>query len=409
MAYRIFSLDRVLETAAAPGTGTVTLGGAVAGYRSFASVGQTMLANADTCAYFIETVDIYGAPTGLWERGFGTANGNPVTTFTRSIPIDGSSGLGTLVNFTSSIRIGIAPMTDTASIYPEPGGRLSAAADGVSPVSDSPTNGLSSVYYIPYKHDKIALWNGSGIVVTSFPLLTINLPSSPFAANTAWDVFGYLNASRGLSLETLAWSNPGPTSPARATPVAYLNGFVCKNTDATRRYLGSFYCQVPGATHDVGAMGPTSAGGKRFLWNMYNRVPKACIVYDGTASWSDGTNSWHLIRAQAIPSNCVEMFRGLPEDAVSASFALSGACPQSGGFYIGISLDGATPSAVSSTSGSFYNSVPGTQTGCVTTSFSSAPPIGYHTLGMQTIMNGTIVNTFGGNYGAPALAAIMMA
>ena len=52
--------DRVLETASAPGTGSVSLLGAVTGYQSFSSA----IGNANTCYYTI--ADQSGAN---WEVG----------------------------------------------------------------------------------------------------------------------------------------------------------------------------------------------------------------------------------------------------------------------------------------------------------------------------------------------------
>ena len=60
MPYRVAGMDRVLEICIAPGTGVVTLGTALPGYRTFFSV----LAANDTCNYFIEAVDDNGIPTG---------------------------------------------------------------------------------------------------------------------------------------------------------------------------------------------------------------------------------------------------------------------------------------------------------------------------------------------------------
>lgn len=59
--------DRVLETSVTPGTGTLTLAGAVAGYQSFAAIGD-----GNTCYYSAEEVDANGVPTGAWEVGLGT-------------------------------------------------------------------------------------------------------------------------------------------------------------------------------------------------------------------------------------------------------------------------------------------------------------------------------------------------
>ena len=53
--------DRVQETTATTGTGTITLGGAVSGYQSFAVVG-----NGNTCYYTIAD------GSGNWEVGLGT-------------------------------------------------------------------------------------------------------------------------------------------------------------------------------------------------------------------------------------------------------------------------------------------------------------------------------------------------
>ena len=90
--------DRVKETAAAPGTGQVTLGGAVTGFQAFSAI----CANGDTMYYAISN----GA--ALWEVGLGTyvSSGNK---FSRTT-ILASSNSGSAENFTGAITIfGDAP------------------------------------------------------------------------------------------------------------------------------------------------------------------------------------------------------------------------------------------------------------------------------------------------------------
>ena len=84
--------DRVLETCSAPGTGTVSLLGAVTGYQSFSSVG-----NGNTCYYAI--ADQSGAN---WEVGIGTY-ATAGSTLTRTTVLS-SSNAGSLTNFSSGTQ-----------------------------------------------------------------------------------------------------------------------------------------------------------------------------------------------------------------------------------------------------------------------------------------------------------------
>jgi hypothetical protein len=91
--------DRVRETSITAGTGTLTLNGAVAGFQSFAFIGNT-----NTTYYAIVDVN-----AGNWEVGLGTYTALG-TTLSRDSVLDSSAG-GVRVNFSSSIK-------DVFSTYP---------------------------------------------------------------------------------------------------------------------------------------------------------------------------------------------------------------------------------------------------------------------------------------------------
>ena len=84
--------DRVQETSATTGTGTLTLAGAVAGYQSFAVIG-----NGNTTYYTITS------PTGAWEVGIGTYT-SAGTTLSRTTVLS-SSNAGSLVSFTGTLNV----------------------------------------------------------------------------------------------------------------------------------------------------------------------------------------------------------------------------------------------------------------------------------------------------------------
>ena len=88
----LIQADRVKETTVSPGTGNVSLAGAVSGYRAFSSV----MATNDLCYYTI--ADQTGAN---WEVGIGTYLG--ANTLQRTTILS-SSNAGSTVNFSTGTQ-----------------------------------------------------------------------------------------------------------------------------------------------------------------------------------------------------------------------------------------------------------------------------------------------------------------
>ena len=99
--------DRVVETSTTTGTGSITLAGAVTGFRTFnTGLGLNILTD-----YVIEGVDANNIPTGEWETGLGYLSGS--TTLVRQIPKAGSAA--TPVSFSAGTkRVFISPNSSFA-------------------------------------------------------------------------------------------------------------------------------------------------------------------------------------------------------------------------------------------------------------------------------------------------------
>lgn len=104
--------ERVLQTSTTNGTGSLTLGDPVTGYRSFASV----MSNGDTCYYSIVKVSDSGRPLGDWEVGLGTLTN--ATTFARTTVLQSTNG-GNAVDFTDGLKYVFLSFTavEAAEIY----------------------------------------------------------------------------------------------------------------------------------------------------------------------------------------------------------------------------------------------------------------------------------------------------
>jgi hypothetical protein len=126
--------DRVKETSTTAGTGTLTLAGAVAGFQSFAAVGDgnsTYYAIADNA-------------TGAWEVGIGTYTSSG-TTLSRTTVLSSSNG-GSLVSFTSNSKDVFVTYPSSRSAYQNEAGTqvVQTAFGAITATSAALTTGTIS-------------------------------------------------------------------------------------------------------------------------------------------------------------------------------------------------------------------------------------------------------------------------
>ena len=245
-----------------PGTGTITLGSAVSGYQSAATAYG---GNA--------TIDILVEEGTAWEVARDCTYTNSGTTVTRGT-LEASS-TGSAVSFTSAAVVSEI-LTATKGTYSEtalkgliPGGRLTLES-GV-PVSTTDQSAKTTIYYTPFVHNIISLWDGANWVPTEFTETSLALGTITSAK--PYDVFAYLSGGV-LTLELLAWTS----DLVRATAVTIQDGRYCKSGDKTRLLLGSFYTTSTTTTADTAR--------QRLVGNVYNTVIRGMFYASGAASHS---------------------------------------------------------------------------------------------------------------------------
>ena len=122
--------DRVLETCSAPGTGTVSLSGATAGYQSFAAA----IGNANTCYYTISDQSGSG-----WEVGIGTVSTGSPNTLSRDTVL-ASSNAGSKVNFSTGTQNVFVTYPAEKAVYLNASGNITPSSLGpatFSSITDS--------------------------------------------------------------------------------------------------------------------------------------------------------------------------------------------------------------------------------------------------------------------------------
>ena len=275
------------------------------------------------------------------------------------------------------------------TIYaPKPGGRLTLTS-GV-PVTTADVTGATSVYYTPYVHPMIPLWDGTKWVTTIFTEKTLALGT--VTSGLPYDVFGYLNSGE-LVLEKAAWAS----ATARVTAVSLQDGRYCKTGDKTRLYLGTFYTTSTTQTEDSEGGTTTQVGGKRFLWNAYNRVRRSIAVIDTTDSWSYTTDT--IRQAGGAAGNKVELVIGLAEDAITADIVANCLVKSNASKYakVGVGLDATNAfvgvRGLAGQVAASFSVVP------IAARYQAVPAVGYHYLSWNE--KGADSNcSFAGDYGA---------
>lgn len=287
--------DRVKETTTSTGTGNLSLGGAVAGFQTFlAGVGAS-----NVCHYALQH-----RTSSEWEVGVGTLD-MMGTTLTRSL-VFSSSNLGALVSLSAGTKdIWVTlPATSLAGAIPDPGGRLTGVSG--NPISENDNTSLMTLYYTPFSGNRIDLWNGYAWQPTTFSEMSLSVMSG--ASNAIYDVFAYLsNTSTGaVALElSSAWMS----DTSRMDAVSLLNGVYVKSSNNTRRLLGTFR-MVSGGSYTE------DSRSRRFIWNLYNRAPKAVRIYYAS-NWTYSATT--VRQAAGAAANQIEVVAGVAGDPIFLS------------------------------------------------------------------------------------------
>lgn len=261
-------------------------------------------------------------------------------------------------------------------------GRLTLTT--VTPVTTADVTAAETVYFTPYKGNRIALYDGSAWATYAFSEVSVDVPD----ATQMNDVFIY-NNSGTLTLEVLAWSNV----TTRATALVLQDGVLVKSGATTRRYLGSFYSTTAGngQTEDSFA--------NRYLWNYYNRTLRPMRVLEATDTWAYTTAT--IRQANGSTANQLNFCIGVSEDAVKADIYAS-ALNNTGATFtaVGVGLDVTD----AFTSGGVFG---GLQTSTVeqhmVASWRGFPGIGKHFLSWNEWSEANGTTTWRGDNGTPTL------
>lgn len=209
------------------------------------------------------------------------------------------------------------------------GGRLTLET-GVG-VSSSDQTAKTTIYYTPFDHGMIGLYDGTNWIPREFTQKSLALGTLVSGKN--YDVFA-VSISDVISIEALAWTSDS----ARATALVAVDGVLCKTGDTSRRYVGTFRTTTTTTTEDSEA--------KRFVYNANNKVPRSMLGTLGYADDNAGAtftfnsqNVWAALNSGT--GNKCEFVNGLTETVLLAGsvFYTAGA-----GSYLmtGIGIDATT-------------------------------------------------------------------
>jgi hypothetical protein len=307
--------------------------------------------------------------------------------------LDSSSALQwSIDNFPSPVESSAS--TDVAAT--EPGGRLTLTSG--TPVTTSDVTGATTVYYVPYKHDKVPLYDGTtwalySIGSSGLSQATTDTTKSPTAVTTnsnydlfVWNDSGTVRLSRGPAWTSATARGAGVgTTELQQVNGRYVNKNAITNGPGAQKglYVGSIRTDGSSQVNDASAF--------RHLWNAHHRVRRE-LQLKVAGSWNYSTGSWR--QANGSAANQLDFLCGLSEDAVSARLLTSvhNSTATSRNVAVAIGLDSTTAGS----SDCIFQGVQATQDGLnIGASYTGNPGLGRHVLTWLELGFGSDTQTWG--------------
>jgi hypothetical protein len=253
------------------------------------------------------------------------------------------------------------------------GGRLTLTTG--TPVTISDVLAAGTLYYTPWNSNRVPIYVNGSLRNVTFTEVSLSLSGA--AADTVFDVFAYVDKTGTVQLETLAWSNSGAGTGARATTLTTQGGLRVKTGDISRTYLGTI--------RTTSSTGQTEDSEKRrYVWNCYNQVRRTLKAIITADAWSYTTNAWRAANADTTDgSGRVGVVIGLQEGEYLDVTVLTGishglsAANSLGSGGIGIDSTTVDSSTIRTTRINNGSTVIST-TSFVEARYDGYPAIGYH-------------------------------
>lgn len=358
-------------TTATTGTGTITLGAAVSGFKTFAQAGIT---DGMRVSYAIKD----GSNSELGE-GVYTSSG---TTLTRVVA--SSTNSDSAINLSGAAEVFITPSAASLLRIATPGGRLTLTT--LTPVLTSTVTSVATIYYTPYVHRFVPLYDG-----TSFEMHDFGAELSNATANSSTGKAGPAACTTNSNYDLFVWNDAGTyrltrgplwtSDTARGTGAGttelelvqgiYTNKVAITNGPGANlgTYVGTV--RTNGSSTVDYIFGGFASGGTAAvfnLWNMYNRVLVAATVGQSDSSYTYNSATWRELHGNSNVE--IRFVRGLNEDGILAqNVMLIFGTPGVAGGYAGIGLDATNALAANARTGysegnwavavSIYNGLPG--------------------------------------------------
>lgn len=266
------------------------------------------------------------------------------------------------------------------------GGRLTLM--GATPVTVTDVVGGDTVFYTPYKHNRISLWSSGEWKEYGFR--EISFPAVLLSAGKVYDFF--ITSESSSSNRSTGGSSGGGGSPvallpgpawttdiARAEVLGTVDGIYCKLGRPNWKYVGTARTNATPLFVDSASI--------RGVWNMYNRVLRSMSVTEATGEWTYSTATYR--QANASVANQLAFVRGLNEDAVTARVQGKSWSGSNNYGAVGIGLDATTVNS-GHTYGAYTTGIP-THQFC---QYNGYPGTGYHFLAWLEISGSGISTTF---------------
>jgi hypothetical protein len=222
--------DRVKQSAAAPGTGTITLGSTPTGFQSFSAIGN------GNVTYFA----IVDSASGAWEVNYGTYTSSGTTLSRNATPLSSSTG-GTLVNFTNTVDVFVTYPSENAVWRDTSGVVVQQSFGAITATSAALTSGTittapSGATDIVNKEYADSISSG----------LNYHQPVS-YASTAALPTYTYNNGASGVGATITAVAN-GALSMGGGSPTATQRVLVKDEISANAPYNGIYVVTQAGTT-----------------------------------------------------------------------------------------------------------------------------------------------------------------